>query len=263
MDSIDRWALGKCLLMVREVTQSYEEFKFHQIYRIVHDFCTVKMSNFYLDALKDRMYTSAPRSKKRRSSQTAFYFVLRNLVKILAPILPFTCEEVWLSYPIQRKFQSAHEADWPGGYPEQVDEQVLRDWDNLTAVRDVVNVEVEKKRMNSEIGSSLEAKVVVRTTAQPLLDVLDRHKADLALAFIVSEAELEKAPSVKTGGEAVATVNLLPEGNAVPIEVSVKKAGGKKCERCWIYSVSVGQNPEDPALCAKCVTALKEIAESG
>lgn len=256
MNSVDRWALGRCLLMVDEVTASYEDFRFHQIYRLVQDFCTVDMSSFYLDILKDRLYCSRPSDPKRRSSQTALYFILRNLVKILAPLIPFTAEEVWRSYPIQPSFQSVHEADWPKPHPDMIDKDAIRTWTNIMRVRDRVNTRIEAIRARGEIGSSLETKVGLSFGDEVFYNELKKREHDLRLAFIVSGVSLDKKTAVDPAYEEEALLLFSDKEKKVAFEVRVERADGTKCERCWNYSVSVGSNPEHPTLCARCVEAI-------
>ncbi|MDD5086005.1 MAG: isoleucine--tRNA ligase [Candidatus Omnitrophica bacterium] len=256
MDSVDRWALGRSLLMVDEVTASYEDFRFHQIYRLVQDFCAVDMSSFYLDVLKDRLYCSRPDDPKRRSSQTALYFILRNLVKVLAPLIPFTAEEVWRSYPIQPGFQSVHEADWPKGHPDMIDEDAIRAWSNIIRVRDRVNVRIEAMRARGEIGSSLETKVSLSFSDEVFYNELKKREHDLRLAFIVSGVSLDKKRDLDPAYQEEVVLLFSDKERKVAFEVKVGRADGAKCERCWNYSVSVGTHPEHPALCTRCVEAL-------
>ncbi|RLB77480.1 MAG: isoleucine--tRNA ligase, partial [Deltaproteobacteria bacterium] len=161
LDEVDKWALGKCLRLVEEVTEDYDSFRFHHIYRLIYNFCVVEMSSFYLDILKDRLYTAKHDSWERRSSQTAMFYILRNLVKVTAPILSFTCEEVWDCFVIESGVESVHLADWPGNYPELIDDKTIEDWDHMREVRDLINPFIEKKREQGLVRSSLEAKVSI------------------------------------------------------------------------------------------------------
>jgi len=247
MDSIDQWAMGKYHLLLEKVNAHYERYEFYDISRLIHEFCTVQLSNFYLDVLKDRMYTAAPCSLKRRSSQTAFYHILKGLVKMLAPILPFTSEEVWLAYPLDRTLRSVHEADWPVYEGEKVRTEIIEGWDKILELRDHVNEEIEKLRIKNEIGSSLETELVLRTENKEMLAFLEKYKNQLPLAFVVSNIILENVKSLS-----------LQEKSVDGLSIEVRKAPGSKCERCWNYSTLVGQDPEHPTLCSKCVAALLE-----
>lgn len=253
MASIDQWAVGKFQLLLEAVNRYYERYEFYQISKLIHEFCTVQLSNFYLDVLKDRMYTGAPQSLKRRSSQTAFYHILKGLVSILSPIIPFTCDEVWSSYSLDRRWQSVHEADWPIPEKEKILRQVVEDWDNLLNLRNEVNEEIEKLRMQSVIGSSLEAELILGTDHKEMFAFLEKYKSDLPLAFVVSNVVLQNNSldvSFLTQKET--------ERSASGLSIQVRKAPGEKCERCWNYSTLVGNYPAHPTLCPKCVAALLE-----
>jgi isoleucyl-tRNA synthetase len=252
MHSIDKWAFGKCLMLVQTVEKSYDAYLFHHIYRAVQDYLVVDLSSFYLDVLKDRLYTGGKISVRRRSAQTALYFLLRNLVKILAPILPFTCDEVWRSAKVQKGIESVHEADWPGTYPDKMDEDLIRDWQDLIAVRNAVNQKIELKREAKKIRSSLEVGLVIGTTDTRLTKLTSQYKDELREALIISHLELK--PDLK--GEST-SVTLISDGSAHSFEIIIKCADGTKCERCWIFSTRVGESTEHPTLCDRCVEAIK------
>jgi isoleucyl-tRNA synthetase len=254
MDSIDRWAMAELAELLRGVEISYERFEFYQIYKQVHEFCTVKLSNFYLDALKDRMYTAAPKSFKRRSSQTAFHVILRTLVKVLAPILPFTSEEVWASYPFEKDCPSVHESAWP--MPETVPgaAEVIAEWRGVLELRDAVNEMIEAMRARGEIGSPLEAEVRFGVPDEAALKIFEERRRDLTLAFVVSRITLSAGPGP---GLSRRFGNLFGR-EGLEISVEVARAAGVKCERCWNYSPEVGAFSNHPTLCRKCVEALAE-----
>ncbi len=254
MEPLDRWALGKCLQLVQEVTAHYERFEFHPVYRKVYEFCSVSLSNFYFDALKDRLYTAKKNGPKRRSSQTALFYILRNLVKILAPLLPFTMEEVWKSLVVEEGVSSVHEADWPGEHRESIDEIALRDWEDFLLIRDPINRELERKREAKVIGSSLEAKVELTTEDPELLDYLQRLEKELTFALVVSQAEL--FPKSDGKDWTVASITLPSDGKTRSLGIRVKKAAGEKCVRCWNYSPAVGKNAQHPKICEKCIEAV-------
>ena len=255
MESLDRWALGKCLQLAGEVTGSYERYEFHSVFRKVYEFSSVELSNFYFDVLKDRLYTARKDGRERRSAQTALFYILRNLVKVLAPILPFTTEEVWRSLVIQEGTASVHEADWPGEHSELVDEIAIRDWEDFLALRNPIMRELEKKREAKIIGSPLEAKVELVAGDRGLEDFLKRLEKDLAYALVVSEVKI--FPKEEDSGEwSEASVTLPSDGLPRTLKIRVKKAEGRKCVRCWNYSLFVGSEPGHPGLCRKCVEAV-------
>jgi len=254
MESLDRWALGKCLKLTQDVTHSYERFEFHAVYRRVYEFCTLGLSNFYFDVLKDRLYTAKRNGPKRRSAQTALFYILRNLIKVMAPVLSFTTEEVWKSLVIQEGIASVHEAEWPETHSKLIDEAALGDWEDFLAVRDAVMKELERKREQKLIGSPLEARVELFSSEKELCDLLKRLEVDLTFALVVSQA---KIVGKKEGeGWSSASVTLASDGRARALEVRVLRAAGEKCVRCWNYSTAVGKNAEHPGLCEKCIEAL-------
>lgn len=255
MEPLDRWAIAQCLKLTAEVTGHYERFEFHPVSRKVYEFATVDLSAFYFDVLKDRLYTARRDSVKRRSAQTALFFVLRNLVKILAPILPFTMEEVWQSYEIEKGVRSVHEADWPKEHPELMDEAAFGDWQDFLPIRDLVNRELERKRESKLIGSPLEAQVELAAGDPELAGFLKRLEPHLAFALVVSQVKI--LPVSGQGGWTTALVTAASDGKTRPLSLRVSKAEGEKCVRCWNYSRSVGKNARHPKICDKCVEALE------
>jgi isoleucyl-tRNA synthetase len=255
MESLDRWAVAKALKLVEEVQKSYEEYQFHPVYRRAYEFCTVDLSAFYFDVLKDRLYTARREGPRRRSAQTALYYILRNLAKVLAPLLPFTTDEVWRSLATEEGVQSVHEADWPDAGGELVDDVALRDWEDFLALRDPVNRELEKKREAKVIGSPLEAKVEVVTEDAQLRDYLERLGKELAFGLVVSRVDL--LPKQEGEGWSAVTVTLPSDGKSHTLGIRVKEAEGQKCVRCWNYSLAVGKDPHHVQLCEKCIEAVR------
>ncbi len=241
MTAMDRWAVAKAMRLLSEVTDSYEHFRFHEIYRAVHVFATTFLSNFYLDVLKDRLYTFAKNDPRRRSSQTALFHILRILVKILAPVLPFTTEEAWKSYSIDKAVSDVHQSVWPEvekAWAEQVD---MIAWEDLLAVRDQVNMKIEEKRAKGEIGSSLAASITLAVKPGKIADLIKKYEADLRAIFIVSDVKI----SDSTAGE--------------ELYVEVSPAPGRKCERCWNYSIKVGSFADHPTLCERCIDVVRSL----
>lgn len=252
MTAMDRWAVAEAMTLLHEVTDSYEHFRFHEIYRTVHSFATTFLSNFYLDVLKDRLYTFAQNDPRRRSSQTALFHILRILVKVLAPILPFTAEEAWKSFSIEKDVKNVHASAWPEFEEVWIKKSEIKEWEDLLALRDLVNSKIEEKRSKGEIGSSLAASISVSVKAGKLADLIQKYQHDLKTIFIVSEV---KVSSSVVAGEAASLV-LPSDSSSFPVQVEVFPAPGKKCERCWNYSLEVGRFTEHPTLCDRCVDVV-------
>ncbi len=242
---IDRWALSRLEGLVGRVERSYEEYEFHILYHAVHNFCSVDMSAFYLDVLKDRLYTAPKKSLARRSAQTAMYRILDALTRLIAPVLSFTAEEIWQELPGKRE-ESVHLALFPRFESQLLDAALEERYEKLLAVRSDVSKALEMARNDKLIGHSLDARVVLEAPAGPWRDLLAAYATELATLFIVSQAEL--AESLE--GEAVA-------GEEVKgLRVRVEKARGDKCERCWNYAETVGAGDEHRTVCHRCREAL-------
>jgi len=253
MDSLDQYMLRQAVSFATDLRAWYDEFAFHKIYHRVNHFAIVDLSAFYFDVLKDRLYTSAPASKGRRSAQTAVWRIGEALVRLLAPILSYTCEEIWQYLPARSgREQSVHLAVFPtandllGGSAAQSDEQQERDWTTLRSVRDEVLKALEQARNGKLIGGGLEARVQV-LASDPVFSVLERYEDQLRYVFIVSAVTLN--PGSGNGTSSVA--------------IEVTRADGTKCERCWNYSRHVGEDKNYPTVCERCSAVLKEIESTG
>ncbi|MFY9743245.1 MAG: isoleucine--tRNA ligase [Candidatus Sulfotelmatobacter sp.] len=249
MEAIDRYVLRQTNEFAADVRRWYDEFAFHKIYQRVSNFCIVDLSAFYFDVLKDRLYISAPKSQARRSAQTAIWRIGEALVRLLAPIMSFTAEEVWSYLPkISVRTESVHLAQFPaaadilGTGVAETDEGESREWQTLRSVRDEVLKALEEARNNKMIGTGLEAQVDL-SASEPVYSVLARHAEQLRYLFIVSAVRLAKASGNGTSS----------------VHVEVKKAEGWKCERCWNYSTHVGEDKEYPTVCERCSAVLGEI----
>lgn len=246
MPEIDRWALHQLELLKEKVLAAYDACEFHVLYHAVNSFCTVEMSAFYLDILKDRVYTSRKDSLERRSAQTAMYQVLEAVVKLIAPVLSFTADEVWRYMPKQEE-ESVHLAQFPHLHPEHRDEALVERWERLIKVRAEVSKALEQARVQKVIGHSLDAAVVIAAPAE-LREFLQGYAAELKSIFIVSKVELVESLS----GESYAA-----EG--VPgMLIRVGAAPGAKCERCWCYDEEIGKDDEHPTICPKCLAAVRQ-----
>src|SRR5579863_1264401 len=252
----DAWMLHRTGELVEKCRAWYDEFQFHRVFHALYDFFVVDLSAFYFDVLKDRLYTFAPRNQARRSAQTAIYRITSALVRLAAPILVFTAEEVWKHLPhAAGDAQSVHAAHFPK--PEEpvaeIAEGGKRNWGSLLAIREQALKKLEEARNSKMINSALEAKVEMRASGRTL-DLLKNYAAWLPQILIVSQVNVTSA-----NGNAPAAVSI-----AAPVEeIEIQHADGKKCERCWNYSVHVGESSEFPTICERCLAALAEIESSG
>ena len=246
MLELDRWALMHMQLLKKEVSAAYESYDFHVLYHAIHNFCSVEMSSYYLDILKDRLYAYKADSFERRSAQTAMYEIMLDLVVMIAPVLSFTMEEVWqfMKKPASMP-ESVFMMSWPECKEEYIDEALESKWDNFIEIRSEITRVLEGARRAKTIGHSLDAKVELHATGEALA-ILRSVEGDLATLLIVSQAKLVEG--LAGGVEATGREDL---------KVTVQAAEGEKCERCWIYSDTVGKDAEHPTVCARCAAALK------
>ncbi len=250
LDALDQYMLQQTAAVAAEVARWYEEFAFHKIYQRILNFCAVELSAFYFDVLKDRLYTSAANSSGRRAAQTVIWRILEAMVRLLAPLMSFTCEEVWGYLPrIENRPASVHMALFPkpeeifgtGQVPE--DPKQWDEWNTLRGVREQVLRELEAARNAKQIGKALEAQVKI-TAAEPVYSVLARHRDQLRYLFLVSAVTLGQKESGNGTGA---------------VAVTVSRADGKKCERCWNYSIHVGEDSRFPTVCERCSGVLREL----
>ena len=246
MLELDRWALMHMQLLKKEVSAAYESYDFHVLYHAIHNFCSIEMSSYYLDILKDRLYAYKADSFERRSAQTAMYEIMLDLVVMIAPVLSFTMEEVWqfMKKPASMP-ESVFMMPWPECKEEYIDEALESKWDNFIEIRSEITRVLEGARRAKTIGHSLDAKVELHATGEALA-ILRSVEGDLATLLIVSQAKLVEG--LAGGVEATGSEDL---------KVTVQAAEGEKCERCWIYSDTVGKDAEHPTVCARCAAALK------
>ncbi len=244
MLEIDRWAMSRLQNLIKRVTDSYDRFAFHEIYHSLYNFCVADMSAFYLDILKDRLYTFKKDSPQRRAAQWVLREILVSMTKLMAPILSFTAEEIWQHIQMEAKEESVFLAKFPTIDQSFIDSGLEELWDRLIRIRDDVNKALEIKRQERLIGNSLEARVVLYCP-EPEYQILSEREGFLRYLFIVSQVELYKAAGAVTDsaikGESV-------EG----LSIEVKRATGRKCERCWNYSEAVGSFEDHPKVCERC-----------
>ena len=250
LQAVDQYILRQTYALSADVTRWYEEFAFHKIYQRVNHFAIVELSAFYVDVIKDRLYTFAPDSLGRRAAQTVLWRIGEALVRLLAPIMSFTCDEAWQQLPKNdSRPASVHMAKFPAA--EDIlgsasvatdDPQQKADWTMLLSIRDQVLKPLEEARAKNQIGKSLEAQVKL-TASDSLYGVLERHEDDLRYLFIVSQVTLEKGSGNGTGS----------------LQVEVSPASGDKCERCWNYSTRVGEDKNYPTVCERCAPVLRQL----
>jgi isoleucyl-tRNA synthetase len=243
---IDRWALSRLHGLTRKVTQAYEGFDFHEVYHRLYNFCIVDMSSFYLDILKDRLYTFRADSPERRAAQRVLGDVLATMTRLMAPVLSFTAEEIWQSLR-EKPAESVFLADFPEADESLIDEELEKRWEKLIEIRDEVLRALEIKRREKFIGNSLEARVTVHASGEDL-ELLKSYEDFLPALFIVSQAEINTAEP----GE-----GSLKSEEVEGLWVTVERAEGEKCRRCWNRSTSVGSFADAPEVCAKCYGHIK------
>jgi isoleucyl-tRNA synthetase len=242
LHEIDRWALGQLNAVIREATESYERFEFYKVFQRVYQFCTVDLSSFYLDVLKDRLYAEAPDGPDRRAAQYVLARLHQDLARLLAPIIPHTAEELWDVLPADRRGASVHLADWPRPDPRWDDPGEAGRWGHLMRLRDLALGALEGMRKEKRIGSGQEASLRILTD-QAGAGRIDRDL--LAMLCNVSEVHVVADPA----------------GPAAIVEevVIAEKSPHPKCERCWNYRPSVGQDADHPTLCDRCVRVVAAL----
>ncbi len=235
---IDKWAIVKLNELIDKVRAGYEAYEFHQVYHAVHNFCVVDMSNFYLDVLKDRLYTERADSMARRAAQSAMFLILDALVRMITPILAYTSDEIWRYMPHRSCDDTAHVVfnDMPRPIPLSVDDSFIASWDRIHQLRDTVKRSLETVIKDKTLKSSLEAAIILKASGEEYR-FIESVLPQLKTAFIVSDVEL-----VENDGELL---------------VEVRKASGEKCERCWSYSDTVGCDHDHPTLCDRCAATLR------
>ncbi|MFC2950181.1 isoleucine--tRNA ligase [Virgibacillus sediminis] len=240
LEEVDRYMLHRLQQLLTNVRESYERYEYSPIFHQIHNFCTIDLSSFYLDFAKDVLYIESKDHKRRRSIQTGYYEILTTLVKLLAPIIPHTTDEVWEYIP-GVEAESVQLTDIPeprniAGY-----EQIGEKWDHFMAIRDDVLKALEEARNEKVIGKSLEAKVTLAPKDEQTKQVLEAME-HLHQFLIVSEAEISNQA----------------EKSYKYVDVTVEKHPGEKCSRCWVASETVGHDHDHPELCSRCADVVKE-----
>ncbi|MBI3683515.1 MAG: isoleucine--tRNA ligase [Acidobacteria bacterium] len=241
----DQWVLVRTEQLIERCRKQYEEFEFHKVYQALYNFATTDLSAIYFDVIKDRLYTAAPRSRARRSAQTSLYRLTHALVRLMAPLAPFTTEEAWGHLrklpgdPASVHLTLFPEPGFPAGGLAGRQRERLASWEKLMPVREQVLKALEVARQEKFIGAPLEARVRL-SAGRELYPLLEEYLEELPALFIVSQVALD-------------------DHATAALAVHVERAEGSKCERCWKYSTSIGFDPDFPAVCQPCSGALREM----
>ncbi len=236
---LDQWALHRFQKTIDRILRAYQRFEFHIVFHTLNNFCSVDLSAFYLDILKDRVYTSRAVSLERRSAQTATFEILLGLTQLMAPVLAFTAEEIWQHLPPdQGRAESVHLTGFPSVNEQHVDERLAEKWERILAVREKVSKALEVARNEKLIGHPLDARVDIDASPE-MMELLEPLSGELKGVFIVSQVFLKEDPSIKG------------------VEVQVRRAEGRKCERCWNYDTHVGTDKRHASLCQRCLAVIE------
>ncbi len=247
VQEIDKYILNRLQKVIDQTTDAYNKFEFHDFYHTVHNFCVVELSQFYLDVIKDRVYTMPSDSVERRTAQTTMYYLVDALVRLIAPVLTFTSEEIWRYLPGSRE-DSVQLANWPDVDDSLIDEKLEQKWADFLEFRKEVARALENARKEKKIGSSLEAKVTIYTHDSSVQDKLSSFESELAELFIVSQAELQQGQPERDIENGSLSVEELEKATIV-----INNSEGEKCPRCWIYHPAVTEESE---LCPRCSTVV-------
>ena len=242
LQEIDKYALLKLNNLVRKCTESYDKYDFHEAYQAINVFCVTDMSSFYLDIIKDRLYTAKANSKERRAAQTTMYIILDSLVRMLAPLTSFTAEEIWkyMNKSKNEKVESVMLTTYPEVNSQYENEELRAKWEKIVKIKEIVSKKLEEARAEKIIGHSLNAKVTLFAEGD-LYKFIKENKELLQTVFIISNLEVEENQ----------------RSNEEKLGVKIEQAEGEKCERCWMYSTTVGEDKENPTICHRCSEALK------
>lgn len=251
MPQIDRFALHKLQELIEKGRKAYDAYEFHMIYHALYNYCTLNLSAFYLDILKDRLYTSAPQSVARKSAQTVLHTTLDAIARLMAPILPFTADEIWQYMPVgDSKESNIHLSLLPPANAEFKDGDLADRWEFMLTIRGEVTKALEAARSQKLIGHPLDAAVTISLSGEAY-DKLQPFAAELRSLLIVSQASLAKDAGLE---------NAFCSDEIDELLIGVDPAPGEKCERCWVHDTTVGSSSEQPTICQRCQDSLSQIA---
>jgi isoleucyl-tRNA synthetase len=248
MHELDRWILHRLQELTERVLKAYDRFEFHPVFHSLHNFCVLDLSSFYLDIIKDRLYVSSKKSSARRSAQTALQEILEALVRLMAPVLSFTADEIWQHMKYRERSPSVHMETFMKIKEEYKDPALAERWEALLTVRKEVTKALEIERKDRRIGHSLDAAVTLGLP-ENLFARLKPFQEQLRDLFIVSSVTLVPSEAVDGGYESEEVTGL---------KVAAMPSRDPKCERCWVHDPAVGQDPDHPGICRRCLTALAE-----
>jgi isoleucyl-tRNA synthetase len=255
MTEMDRWALTKFSELRNRVVKAYEAYEFHTIYHSMNYFCGTTMSSFYLDVLKDRLYTSGTDSHLRRSAQTAMFVIVDGLLRLMQPILCFTAAEAWESLYGTAQDKSAGDSIYFSQFPDppdaRTDAAMMEKWERLIKVRSEITKALELARAEKVIGHPLEANVLVSASGE-LLDFIEKEWDTIKEICIISELSALAGDTPESGVQ-------YSSDEMDGLFIQVQAATGSKCTRCWTRSTTVGQNGKHPEICGRCAAVLEEM----
>jgi isoleucyl-tRNA synthetase len=256
LEELDRWALLQLELLKSKAVKAYDAFEFHTVFHGLYTFCGVTMSAFYLDIIKDRLYTAPPDSVQRRGAQTVLYDIVDTMLRLMAPIMSFTATEAWAHLPQDDKRpDQVFLALFPEENSVALDSELDSKWKQLLAVRGEITKALELARQNKIIGHPLEAEVRVAVGAELETFLKDKWEM-LQVIAIVSELVPVKENGIVADGESEIYVSSELSG----LQIAVRPASGGKCERCWLRDQSVGNDADHPELCSRCTRVVAELA---
>ncbi|MBU2499299.1 MAG: isoleucine--tRNA ligase [Proteobacteria bacterium] len=253
MEELDRWALNRLQEMNERVQKAYNRFEFHPVFHSLHNFCVLDLSSFYLDIIKDRLYVSPPKSTARRSAQTAMKEILEVLVRLMAPILSFTADEIWQYINGEERTPSVHMDLFVPVKAEYKDPELAARWENILRIRKEVTKALEMARRERRIGHSLDASITLGLPTE-LMDELDAYCSQLNAIFIVSSVKIVPSEGFEDVWESEEIKGL---------KVKVTASQDSKCERCWVHDPTVGENSDHPTVCRRCTGAMEQMGYTG
>ncbi len=246
MPEIDKWAMHKLEMLKEKTTKYYDNYEFYSLFQEITYFCSIDMSAQYLDIIKDRLYCDTDNSVERRSAQTVMAEVLRVLVRVIAPVLSFTAEEIWERIPEGvKEEESVLLSKWVEENKEYRNDELSQKWDKIAELRREVNKKIEESRQTGLVGLSLDAKVKINIENDDYKFIFDKNAQEIADIFIVSQVERMSESLENTG--------------ITGVSISVEHADGEKCERCWKYDVAVGQDSNHKDVCPRCASVLNKM----